>query len=173
MDENFDPVPVGVVGQLCTGGAGVSRGYLNAAGLTGVRFVPDPFCGVAGARMYCTGDAVRWRADGGLDFVGRIDRQVKVRGFRIEPGEVEARLTVHPDVAEAVVVARADGGHKRLVAYLVVRGGGVPSVSVLRAHVGRALPEYMVPQAFVVVERIPLTVNGKVDRDALPVPEVA
>ncbi|MGC0318835.1 amino acid adenylation domain-containing protein [Kitasatospora acidiphila] len=173
VDENFDPVPVGVVGQLCTGGAGVSRGYLNDPGLTAVRFVPDPFSAVAGARMYCTGDAVRWRADGQLDFVGRIDRQVKVRGFRIEPGEVEARLIAHPEIAEAVVVAHADGGHKRLVAYIVVRGGVEVPVSVLRAHVGQALPEYMVPQAFVVVERIPLTANGKVDRDALPAPSPA
>ncbi|MGC0318836.1 amino acid adenylation domain-containing protein [Kitasatospora acidiphila] len=173
VDENFDPVPVGVVGQLCTGGAGVSRGYLNDSGLTAVRFVPDPFSAVAGARMYCTGDAVRWRADGQLDFVGRIDRQVKVRGFRIEPGEVEARLIAHPEIAEAVVVAHADGGHKRLVAYIVVRGGVEVPVSVLRAHVGQALPEYMVPQAFVVVERIPLTANGKVDRKALPAPVLA
>ncbi|MFF2145473.1 amino acid adenylation domain-containing protein [Kitasatospora sp. NPDC058190] len=173
VDENFDPVPVGVVGQLCTGGAGVSRGYLNDPGLTAARFVPDPFSPVPGARMYCTGDAVRWRADGQLDFVGRIDRQVKIRGFRIEPGEVEARLIAHPDIAEAVVVAHADGGHKRLVAYLVVRDGAETPVSVLRAHVGQALPEYMVPQAFVVVERIPLTANGKVDRKALPAPSPA
>ncbi|MFJ9845605.1 amino acid adenylation domain-containing protein [Kitasatospora sp. NPDC101155] len=173
VDENLDPVPVGVVGQLCTGGAGVSRGYLNDPGLTAARFVPDPFSPVPGARMYCTGDAVRWRADGQLDFVGRIDRQVKIRGFRIEPGEVEARLIAHPDIAEAVVVAHADDGHKRLVAYLVLRDGAEVPVSVLRAHVGQALPEYMVPQAFVPIDRIPLTTNGKVDRKALPAPAPA
>ncbi len=167
LDAGFEPVPVGVVGELFIGGFGVARGYLNRRGLTADKFVPDPFSATAGARMYRTGDLARFRADGDLEFLGRIDHQVKIRGYRIELGEIEARMLLHPSVSEAVVVARRDSsGGKRLVAYLV---SGAEAGEV-REFVARALPEYMVPTAWVVLPEMPLTAAGKVDRDALPEP---
>jgi acyl carrier protein len=149
------------------GGAGVTRGYLGRPALTAERYVPDPFAKRPGARMYRTGDKVRWRADGMLDFVARMDGQVKVRGFRIELGEIESALRRHEGVADCVVMVRAEAGEPRLAAYVV----GEARADELRAHLRRSLPEYMVPAAFVFLDALPLNPNGKLDRKALPVPE--
>jgi natural product biosynthesis luciferase-like monooxygenase protein/amino acid adenylation domain-containing protein/non-ribosomal peptide synthase protein (TIGR01720 family) len=172
LDAHLQPVPAGVPGELYVGGAGVARGYLQRPELTAERFLADPFEPGSGARLYRTGDRVRWRRDGVLEFLGRLDGQVKVRGFRIETGELEAVLATHPAVREVVVDARAEGrGAKRLVAWFVPRERPAPSADTLRAFVRERLPEYMVPSAFVELESIPRTRRGKVDSAALRLPE--
>jgi natural product biosynthesis luciferase-like monooxygenase protein len=172
LDRHFQPVPIGAVGELFIGGAGVVRGYHNRPELTAERFIPDAFSDVAGARMYRTGDLARYLPDGDIDFLGRSDYQVKIRGHRIELGEIEAALEAHPAVKESVVIARQDGaGDKYLVAYLIAGQEPVPSLSKLRSFVEEKLPEYMVPSTFVTLVSLPLTPNGKLDRQALPAPD--
>ena len=171
VDEHLNPAPFGVRGELLIGGAGVSRGYWSRPDLTAERFIPDPFGPEPGARLYRTGDLVRHRADGNLEYLGRIDQQVKVRGFRIEPGEIESVLGQHPAVKDSAVIARDDPSHeKRLVAYVVPRTPAQPSFEELREHLRRSLPEYMVPSSAVFLGELPLTPNGKLDRSALPEP---
>jgi amino acid adenylation domain-containing protein len=172
VDRYLEPVPVGAQGELYIGGAGVARGYLNGPGLTAERFIPDPFGGEPGGRLYRTGDLARWRPDGNLEYLGRVDRQIKVRGYRIEPAEIEEALGRHTMVRDAVVVPREDvPGDRRLVAYLVaVAGQPVPVEAELRRFLRSSLPEPMIPAAYVVLQSLPLTPNGKVDREALPTP---
>ncbi|MFI6182210.1 amino acid adenylation domain-containing protein [Nonomuraea sp. NPDC051191] len=170
LDASLAPVPVGAPGELYLAGAGLARGYLGRPALTAERFVADPFGG--GGRLYRTGDRVRWTPEGDLEFLGRVDGQVKIRGFRIETGEVEAALLAHPGIAEAVAMARQDAaGRRTLAAYVVPAAGGpAPSHEELAASLGARLPAYMVPAAFVSLDRLPLNANGKVDRAALPEP---
>ncbi|WP_186067218.1 amino acid adenylation domain-containing protein [Burkholderia gladioli] len=172
LDANLNPVPIGVAGELCVGGAGVARGYLNQPELTARRFIRNPFSEDAEARLYRSGDLARFLSDGTLEYLGRIDTQVKIRGFRIELGEIEAALSALPGVREALVMAREDEpGEKRLVAYFVVDDAEAASdTAALRAGLSRTLPDFMLPAAFVALERFPLTANGKIDRKALPRP---
>jgi amino acid adenylation domain-containing protein len=173
-DRHLRPVPAGVRGELCIGGEGVARGYVKRPAMTAERFVPDPFGGRRGACLYRTGDWAHWSSSGALTVHGRLDDQVKVRGMRIEPGEVEARVRAHPEVAQAVVVARENRpGDRRLVAYVVGVSGSRPDIRALREFVREHLPPYMVPDAFVVIDRLPLNRNRKVDRNALPPPDGA
>ncbi|MGH2619079.1 MAG: amino acid adenylation domain-containing protein, partial [Anaerolineales bacterium] len=202
LDDRLNPVPVGVAGELYIGGVQLARGYLNRPDSTAERFVPNPFLEKTtdqrlqatgskapiayssleseayglkpGSRLYKTGDLARYRPGGAIEYLGRIDHQVKIRGFRIELGEIETRLKHHPGIREAVVVAREDSpGDKRLVAYLVGVQEPVPEVEALRAWLGEILPDYMVPAAFVHLERLPVTANGKLDRKALPTPDLS
>lgn len=174
LDGHLRPAPIGVPGEMYVGGAGVARGYLNRPELTAERFIPDPFGGAVGARLYRTGDLARYLADGDLEYLGRTDHQVKIRGFRIELGEIEASLNTHPLIGEAAVLVREDSpGEKRLVAYLVTKPETAPSISELREFLKQKLPEYMTPAAFVALDALPLTENGKLDRRALPAPDAA
>jgi len=179
LDAWGQPCPMGVTGELHISGVQLARGYLNRPELTAERFVPDPF-GMPGSRMYRSGDLARWRADGSLDFLGRNDHQVKLRGFRIELGEIEAALQACPGVREAVVLARQDGEHQRLVAYLVADGSAPESPSAeslspeaLRTQLSTRLPDYMLPAIYVRLPALPLTPNGKLDRLALPEPNAS
>ncbi|GGZ25562.1 amino acid adenylation domain-containing protein [Streptomyces poonensis] len=171
LDARLRPVPIGCTGELYIGGDQLARGYLGRPGLTASRFVADPF-GAPGTRLYRTGDLARWSADGDLHYLGRVDDQVKVRGYRVELGEIEARLTADPAVGQAVVVLRDDSGTgRRLVAYLVAAAGGALDVAAVRERLSAAVPDYMVPAAFMTLAEIPLNANGKVERRALPAPD--
>ncbi|MFI6999070.1 amino acid adenylation domain-containing protein [Nocardia sp. NPDC050175] len=172
LDENMEPAPIGALGELYVGGVGVVRGYANMPDVTADRFVPDPF-GMPGSRLYRTGDLCRVRPDGNIVFVDRVDHQVKVRGYRIETGEIQTVLTGHPEIRDALVVARrlADTD-KQLIAYCVAEGAKIPGRDALIAHCKQTLPEYMVPTLFIELDKIPLNQNGKVDRNALPAPEL-
>ncbi|GAB2955761.1 hypothetical protein GCM10027280_50270 [Micromonospora polyrhachis] len=170
LDAALRPVPVGVTGEVYIGGTAPARGYLNSPGLTADRFVPDPF-GTAGGRLYRTGDLARHRPDGTLDFLGRTDRQVKIRGHRIEVGEVEAACAAQPGVARAAVVVRDDGQGPRLVAYVVPAGEQPPSPATLKAGLRQRLPEYLVPTGFAILPELPLNSHGKLDQAALPPPQ--
>ena len=174
LDSFGQPVPLGVTGEIFLGGAGVARGYLNRPDLTAERFLPDPFGGM-GERLYRSGDLARYRADGAIEFIGRADEQVKIRGYRVELGEIEAVIGAHEGVKETAVLAREDrSGERRLVAYVVAEDAAAPlPVAEIRSHLRARLPEYMVPVAFVVLEKLPLTPNNKIDRAALPAPDSA
>jgi amino acid adenylation domain-containing protein len=170
LDRHLKPVPVGVPGELCIGGAGLARGYLQRPELTAEKFLPSPF-GPPGSRLYRTGDRARWRFDGNLEYLGRLDQQVKLHGMRVELGEIETELAKHPNVKQAVVVARGEAARPRLVAYVVPHGPPAPAYEELRVFLKRRLPDYMLPAATVVLEALPLTPSGKVNRQALPEPE--
>ncbi|NEQ28250.1 MAG: non-ribosomal peptide synthetase, partial [Microcoleus sp. SIO2G3] len=171
LDQYHQLVPIGVPGELYIGGAGLARGYLNRPELTALKFIPNPFSNEPGARLYKTGDLARYRWDGNLEFLGRIDHQVKVRGYRIELREIEGVLGQHPAVQETVVLQEDVPGDGRLVAYFVPNTETPPTTSDLRNFLKEQLPEYMVPSVFVQLKALPLTTNGKVNRRALPVPE--
>jgi amino acid adenylation domain-containing protein len=172
LDAKFQLLPLGVSGELCIGGSGLARGYLNQPELTADRFIPDPFSDLTGARLYRTGDAVRRLANGQLEFLGRIDHQIKIRGHRIELGEIEVALTAHPAAREALVIVCEEApGDERLVAYLLTGGQLLPSPEAMRAFLQESLPEYMLPSEYVSLDEWPLTANGKIDRKALPRPQ--
>ncbi len=171
LDAQLRPVPPGALGEVYIGGAGVAHGYHGAPGLTASRFVPDPFSGRPGARLYRSGDVGRWRRTGRIELAGRADRQIKIRGYRIESGEVEAALRGHDDIAQAVVSVCGGGHDVRLVGYLVTRSGAGHPPAGLREHLRELLPDYMVPAAFVVLPALPLTASGKIDYRALPEPD--
>jgi len=166
VDEGLQIVPVGVSGELLLGGEGLARGYLKRAELTAERFIPDPFSGQPGEQLYRTGDLCRYKVDGRLEYLGRLDHQVKVRGYRVELGEIETVLRAHEKVSEAVVIAREENGEKRLVVYVV----GAAETAELRRYLQQRLPEYMIPSSWMKLDTLPLTTNGKVDRRALPTP---
>ncbi|HET7288490.1 MAG TPA: amino acid adenylation domain-containing protein, partial [Pyrinomonadaceae bacterium] len=172
LDQHQQPVPWRVPGELCVGGAGLARGYLNSPDLTAQKFIPDPYSEVPGSRLYKSGDSARRLPDGEIEYLGRLDQQVKIKGFRIELGEIETALSQHPAVRECVVMARGDmPGDKQLTAYVVAQPGESPNVTELRSCLKQKLPEYMIPVSFVLLAEFPLTPNGKLDRRALPAPD--
>ncbi len=171
LDREMRPVPVGVPGELHLGGVGVARGYLNRQELTAEKFIADPFSDKPGARIYKTGDLARYRADGNIEFLDRTDHQVKLRGYRIEPGEIEAALREHPSVRDNVVIATTNNGDTRLVAYIVPQQAQMAERSELHTFLKDCLPGYMVPNEFVCLDALPMTPNGKIDRQALPAPD--
>jgi acyl-coenzyme A synthetase/AMP-(fatty) acid ligase len=174
LDDKLCPVPIGVPGELHIGGDGLARGYLNRPELTAEKFIFAPFAEHSEMRIYKTGDLARYRADGRIECLGRLDHQVKIRGFRIELGEIETHLSENPAVRKNVVISREDSpGNKYLAAYIVPEPGLEPSSQQLRTYLQGFLPDYMIPSAFVTVEKLPLTPNGKIDRRALPVPEIS
>jgi amino acid adenylation domain-containing protein len=174
LDESLNPVPPGIAGELLVGGDGLARGYLNQPSLTAEKFIANPFADEPGTRLYRTGDQARFLPNGSVEFIGRRDHQVKIRGFRIEPGEIESLLASHAAVREVIVEAREDEpGDKRLVAYIVPAKDNSPRPKELREFARQSLPEYMVPSSYVLLEAFPLTANGKIDRQALPVPDRA
>lgn len=171
LDQNDQPLPIGIPGQLHIGGAGVARGYYKQAPLTTEKFLPNPF---AAGRIYRTGDLARWLPDGGLQILGRIDHQIKLRGFRIELGEIESVLTNKAQLSAAAVILREDiSGTPRIVAYYVEKGGSVRSPEALRELLAADMPEYMIPSAWVRLDALPLSPNGKLDRAVLPKPDTA
>jgi amino acid adenylation domain-containing protein len=170
LDSELNFAPVGAPGELYVGGTGMARGYLNRPELTADRFIPDPF-GLGGGRLYRTGDRVRWRSDGQLEYIGRLDQQIKIRGFRVELGEIEAQLLAQAGVRDAVVVARAGRTGLRLIAYIVAHAGVLLNAGTLKTALRAVLPDYMLPSSIVFLEALPLSPNGKVDRNALPLPE--
>jgi amino acid adenylation domain-containing protein len=175
VDGSLNPVPRGEIGELCIGGAGVGRGYVNSPELTAKKFVPDPFINNPSARLYRTGDRARWLPDGQIEYIGRVDNLIKVQGYRIEPNEIISVLDRHPAILASAVVSRQDGmEHPRLVSYIVLDGAQVrPTVTELRELLRSRLPAYMMPAIFVVMPDLPMNSNGKLDRDALPAPDVA
>jgi acyl-coenzyme A synthetase/AMP-(fatty) acid ligase/acyl carrier protein len=174
LDGNLKPVPIGVPGEICIGGAGVAAGYLNQPQQTAERFIPNPYSPQISENLYRTGDLARFLHDGNIEFLGRIDHQLKIRGFRVEPAEIESVLRKHPGVQQGLVMAREDQpGDKRLVAYVVPALGAAPTSEALRHFLAAQLPDYMIPSAFVMLDSLPLTPNGKIDRRALPAPEQA
>jgi acyl carrier protein len=173
LDASQQPAPIGVAGELCIGGMGVARGYLNRPDLTTEKFIADPFSARPESRLYRTGDLARWLPDGSIEYLGRCDHQVKLRGFRIELGEIEALLLRHPDVLDTAVIVHEDQrGDQRLVAYVVTRGTEIDAAT-WRVFLSAALPDYMIPSAFVRLDALPQTPNGKLDRKALPAPRQA
>jgi amino acid adenylation domain-containing protein len=172
LDSHLQPVPIGAVGELYISGDGLARGYLNQPELTAERFIPNPLSNEPGARLYKTGDLARYLADGTIECLGRIDHQVKLRGFRIELGEIEAVLLKHPGVRETVVIAREEGPDNTcLVAYIVPSPVQAITISELRHFLMERLPNYMMPAAFIFLDTLPLTRNGKIDRRAIPAPD--
>ena len=173
LDSHLQPVPIGVTGELHIGGVGLARGYLNRPDLTNEKFIPSPFSDGLHSRLYKTGDLARYLSDGNIEYLGRIDNQVKLRGFRIELGEIEVILNQHSDVQTSCIIAREDTpGQKQLVAYVVAHQQVTPTISELRHSLKAKLPEYMIPQVFVMLESLPLTPSGKIDRRALPKPDL-
>jgi len=174
LDNHLQPVPIGVVGELYIGGACLARGYLNRPELTQNRFIANPFAQQQGLHLFKTGDLARYLPNGNIEFLGRIDYQVKVRGFRIELGEIEAVLGKHPKIQQAVVIVREDiQGHKQLVAYIVAKPELAPTDNELRSFLKHDLPDYMMPNIFMILESLPLNANGKIDRDEMPKPDIS
>ena len=172
LDNDQQPVPIGIPGEMYIGGEGVTRGYLNHPELTGTRFIPNPYSHNPGTRLYRSGDLARYLSNGDIEYLGRVDDQVKIRGFRIELGEIDSILTKHPKVRESVAIVREDQqDSQRLVAYIVWQHGESLPVEDLRRYLGMWLPDHMIPSAFVPLDSLPLTIHGKVDRNALPAPE--